>query len=201
MTSGLDSGVCSKVYLWFMSISPAMATRRRLSPGLPASVPARPAAGVLRIGDLAATAGVSPDALRYYERRGLLQPTGRRASGYREYPPEAVGVVRFIKHAQALGFSLAEVEELLRLRGAPGRRSTGLEVREVAATKLRDIDEKLRMLGALRESLAELVAECDQTCGADVGAAVDPLDCPIIAALNAPNDAAPTPRASGGVVR
>lgn len=184
-----------------MSNSPATATRRSLNPGLPASVPARPAAAVLRIGDLAAAAGISPDALRYYERRGLLQPTGRRASGYREYPPEAVGVVRFIKHAQALGFSLAEVRELLRLRGAPGRRGAGLEAREVAVGKLRDIDEKLRMLGALRESLSELVAECDQTCGADVAAAADSLDCPIIAALNAPNDAAPTPRASAGVVR
>lgn len=141
----------------------------------------------LRIGDLAALAGVSADTLRYYERRGLLRPAGRRASGYREYSPEAAAVVRFVRHAQALGFSLGEVEELLRLRGASGRQEAGLEVRDVAVAKIRDIDAKLRMLGTLRAALTGLVAECDQTCGA--GAVADPLDCPIIAALSAPDDA------------
>ena len=61
---------------------------------------------VLRIGDLAARAGVSVDALRYYERRGLLRPTGRRASGYREYPPEAAALVRglaMVPFAPSLG--------------------------------------------------------------------------------------------------
>lgn len=198
----LDSGVYSRVYPSIMSSSFSATTRRRFSLGLPASAPARPTAAVLRIGDLAAAAGVTPDALRYYERRGLLQPTGRRASGYREYPPEAIGVVRFIKHAQVLGFSLAEVEELLRLRGTPARRGAGLAVRDVAATKLREVDEKLRMLGALRQSLFVLVAECDETCGTNVDAAVDPFDCPIIAALNAPDAAAaPTPCASGSITR
>lgn len=144
------------------------------------------ASAALRIGHLAALAGVSVDTLRYYERRGLLHPSGRRASGYREYRPEAAAVVRFVKHAQALGFTLGEVEELLRLRSASGHRGAGLEVREVAVAKIGDIDEKLRMLGALRVALTELVNECDQTCGA--GAVADPLDCPIIAALNAPDD-------------
>ncbi|MFN8665903.1 MAG: heavy metal-responsive transcriptional regulator [Gemmatimonadaceae bacterium] len=142
---------------------------------------------MLRIGDLAALAGVSADTLRYYERRGLLRPSGRRASGYREYQPEAAAVVRFVKHAQALGFTLGEVEELLRLRGASGHLEAGLEVRDVAVAKIHDIDQKLRMLGALRTALTELVADCDQTCGA--GVVADPLDCPIIAALNAPDDA------------
>ena len=155
---------------------PSVAPRSHASraPAPPSGAP------LLRIGDLAEAAGVTPDTLRYYERRGLLQPSGRRASGYREYPPEAVGVVRFVKHAQALGFTLGEVEDLMRLRGVSGRRGAGLAVREVAVAKLRDIDEKLRMLAALRGALADLVAECDQTCGAD---AAWPA-CPIIAALN-----------------
>ena len=136
----------------------------------------------LRIGDLAALAGVSADTLRYYERRGLLQPTGRRASGYREYPPEAAGVVHFIKHAQGLGFTLAEIDELLRLRGSAARRGTGLEVHHVAVAKIRDIDGKIRMLGTLRRALAELVVECEQTCGPET--VVDARDCPIIAALS-----------------
>jgi DNA-binding transcriptional MerR regulator len=145
----------------------------------------------LRIGDLAARADVSADTLRYYERRGLLQPSGRRASGYREYLPDAVGVVQFIKHAQALGFTLAEVDELLRLRGTTGGRGAALEVRDVAIAKIRDIDEKLRMLGALRGALADLVAECEQTCGVGTAATNAP-DCPIIAALNhGDRDAAP----------
>ena len=137
----------------------------------------------LRIGDLASLAGVSADALRYYERRGLLRPSGRRASGYRQYPRGAVDVVRFIKQAQALGFSLGEVEELLRLRGAVGQPTSALQAREVAAAKVRDIDEKVRQLGALRHALAGLVADCERTCG-DGRALADARDCPIIAALN-----------------
>lgn len=138
----------------------------------------------LRIGDLATRSGVTADTLRYYERRGLLQPSGRRASGYREYPPEAAAIVHFIKHAQALGFTLAEVDELLRLRRSSGRRGAGLQVRDVAVAKISDIDDKMRMLGTLRGALADLVVECEQTCGVDT-AASDPLNCPIIAALSA----------------
>ena len=156
----------------------------------------RPPAGALRIGDLAARAGVSADALRYYERRGLLRPSGRRASGYREYPPEAAGTVRFIKQAQALGFTLVEVEELLRLRDAVGRPAAALEAREVAAAKLRDIDDKLRQLGALRDALAGLVAECERACG-DGRLLADARDCPIIAALDDDHRDPPTASAPG----
>lgn len=168
------------------------APRRRPVNGVPDAASAPSGARVLHIGDLATRAGVSADTLRYYERRGLLQPSGRRASGYREYPPEAEDVVRFIKHAQALGFTLAEVEELLTMRQGSARREVGLEVRDVAMAKIVDIDEKLRLLAALRDTLVDLVAECDETCGADV-AADDMLGCPIIAALDAP-DAEPGAR-------
>jgi DNA-binding transcriptional MerR regulator len=161
---------------------------------VPDAPPAPACALVLHIGDLAARAGVSADTLRYYERRGLLQPSGRRASGYREYPPEAEDVVRFIKHAQALGFTLAEVEELLPLREGSVRREVGLEVRDVAMAKIADIDDKLRLLAALRDTLVDLVAECDETCGADA-ASDETAGCPIIAALDAP-DAEPGARQS-----
>ena len=138
---------------------------------------------VLRIGDLAARAGVSVDALRYYERRGLLRPTGRRASGYREYPPEAAAVVRFIKRAQILGFTLAEVEELVRLRADARQPAAALAAREVAAAKVRDIDDRVRQLLALRGALAGLVEACEATCGPDGPPAA--ADCPIIEALDA----------------
>lgn len=148
--------------------------------------PDAPAAGTLRIGDLAARTGVSVDALRYYERRGLLRPTGRRASGYREYPPEAAALVRFIKRAQALGFTLAEVEELVRLRTAvladTRRPAAALAARDVAAAKVRDIDERVRQLLALRAALAGLVEACEATCGPDGPA--DDGGCPIIGALD-----------------
>ena len=135
----------------------------------------------LRIGDLAEQAGVSVDALRYYERRGLVRPTGRRPSGYREYPADAVAVVRFVKRAQALGFSLAEVDELLRIRGDVDRAEAALAAREVARAKIRDIDARVRQLQALRGALAGLVEDCEQVC---VGCALpEAASCPIIAAL------------------
>lgn len=137
----------------------------------------------LRIGDLAALAGVSADTLRYYERRKLLPPSRRSVSGYREYTLAAAALVHFIKHAQALGFALAEVEELLRLRGASVEHRAGLAVRDVAVAKIHDIDAKMRMLGSLRGALTDLVAACDQTCGADI-AATNVLECPIITALS-----------------
>ena len=149
---------------------------------VPLSAVAGPAGGdVLRIGDLAARSGVSVDALRYYERRGLLRPAGRRAGGYREYAPEAATLVRFIKRAQALGFTLAEVEELVRLRRDAERPAAALAAREVARAKMRDIDERVRELSALRTELAELVEACEAVCTAD-----DPpaAGCPIIDALD-----------------
>jgi len=139
-------------------------------------------AAVLRIGDLAERTGVTVDTLRYYERRGLVRPTGRRASGYREYPPEAVGVVRFVKRAQALGFTLAEVEELLRLRGDASRPAAALAAREVALAKIGDIDERVRQLQALRGALAGLVDACESTCG--IAGPMAPAACPIIGALD-----------------
>ncbi|GAC1453704.1 MAG: Zn(2+)-responsive transcriptional regulator [Gemmatimonadaceae bacterium] len=111
--------------------------------------------------------------LRYYERRRLLQPTARRASGYREYAPEAVALVRFIKSAQQLGFTLAEIADLLRLRDGRGRDHA--TVRALTAAKLADIDERVRRLGVMRVALEALVAACD--CG---GA----THCAIIEALN-----------------
>jgi DNA-binding transcriptional MerR regulator len=163
----------------------------------------RPApATVLRIGDLAAAAGVSVDALRYYERRGLIRPTSRRASGYREYPPDAVGLVRFIKRAQALGFTLAEVDELVRIRGASRRTDAALEAREVAMAKIRDIDERLRQLGALRSALAELVTACERTCGPIGPAPDDGARCPIIDALDDASGPEPlTPVLAGPLAR
>lgn len=138
----------------------------------------------LRIGDVAASAGVSVDALRFYERRGLLKPAARRASGYREYTPEAIGLVRFIRRAQSLGFSLAEVEDLVRLRERAWAGRAPEQLREAAATKMQEIDRRVRELRALRGALASLLKDCDAACASGTPQ-VNTLDCPLIEALDA----------------
>lgn len=110
------------------------------------------------IGVVAERAAVNIETLRYYERRGLIPTPPRTAANYRRYPPDTVKRVRFVKHAQDLGFSLKEVRELLSLRAAPKTRCT--DVRQRAEAKIRAIDEKLRSLRAMRRALSGLVAEC-----------------------------------------
>ncbi|HEY5616757.1 MAG TPA: MerR family transcriptional regulator [Vicinamibacterales bacterium] len=138
----------------------------------------------MRIGEIAAQAGVNAQTLRYYERRGLLGSPQRRPSGYREYLPDAVRVIRFVKRAQELGFTLAEVEELLRLR--TDRRASCAEVRAAANTKIADIDERLRQLRAMRHALRALVDSC-VTEGAT-------RTCPILEALDDEGPASPRRR-------
>ena len=128
----------------------------------------------LRSGQLAAAAEVNVQTLRYYERRGLLKEPARTLGGHRLYPAESVAVLRVIKAAQRLGFTLAEVAELIeasqhRHRGQPG----GLQAR--AADKLAEVDAKIADLTVIRESLrAALAAGCDDlpTCA---GTACCPL--------------------------
>ena len=127
----------------------------------------------LRTGEVAARAGVNVETLRYYERRGILASPGRRASGYREYPADTVRLVRFIKKAQGLGFTLAEIQDLLRLRS--DRTASCSDVRGAAAAKIADIDAKLRSLTAMRSALDALVASCKR--GRPI------RECPILEAL------------------
>jgi Hg(II)-responsive transcriptional regulator len=112
----------------------------------------------LRIGEVAGRAGVNVQTVRFYERRGLLPEPPRRACGYREYAPESVRRVRFIKRAQELGFTLAEVEELLRL--GEDSRIPCREVRATTEMKIADIEEKMRRLRAMRAALAALIESC-----------------------------------------
>lgn len=112
----------------------------------------------LRAGELAKRAGVNLQTVHYYERRGLLPKPPRTDSNYRLYPAETAQQIRFIKRAQELGFSLKEIQELLSLRATP-RTQCG-QVRGRAEAKVRDIDEKIRLLRAMRRALSRLVAEC-----------------------------------------
>lgn len=108
--------------------------------------------------EVADAAGVNVETLRYYERRGILRAPRRNRAGYRQYAPEAVGVVRFIKRAQGLGFALDEIEELLALRRP--RRGRCAEVGRAASSKIAEIDRKLAALTAMRAALVDLAAAC-----------------------------------------
>ena len=110
-----------------------------------------------RTGQLAEAAGVNRQTLRYYEKRGLLAEPDRTLGGHRLYPTETLTVLRVIKTAQSLGFTLDEVAELLNPRG---RRAAGLQVR--ARRKLDEIETQITRLSAVRDTLrAALDAGCD----------------------------------------
>ena len=133
----------------------------------------------MRIGAVAGEAGVNVQTLRYYERRGLLPKAPRRLSGYRDFPADAVRVVRFVKRAQDLGFTLDEVDTLLRLRG--DRRRDRARVRAVAEQRVRQIDRKIAELQAMKKALTHLLHCCR---------AGSTLECPIIEALDGADGAA-----------
>lgn len=114
--------------------------------------------GSLKTGELAQEAGVNVETLRFYERKGLLPDPPRRKSGYREYPEESVDRIRFIKHAQEVGFSLEEIKELLALRVRPG--TTCAQVRECAEHKIQEVRQKIADLKAIERALIKLTATC-----------------------------------------
>ena len=115
-------------------------------------------ASELTIGRVAKLAGVNVETIRYYQRRRLLAEPVKPHMGYRRYPADSVKHVRFIKRAQALGFTLEEIAELLRLEEA----RACAETRALAAHKMRLIDRKLTSLAAMRKALAGLVQQCDR---------------------------------------
>ncbi len=112
----------------------------------------------LTIGKVAERTGVKIDTLPYYEREGVIEPPERTASNYRVYEPEVVRRVRFVKRAQELGFSLAEIKELLELRVSED--ASCADVREQALAKIGDLEKKVRSLQAMRRSLSRLADEC-----------------------------------------
>ena len=114
----------------------------------------------LRSGQVAAAAGVNRQTLRYYERRGLLAEPDRTLGGHRVYPPETVVLLRVIKTAQRLGFTLDEVADLIEATTHRRRRDVGLQVR--VQTKLADIEQKIADLIVIRDTLRDAAAAgCD----------------------------------------
>ena len=126
----------------------------------------------LKIGSLASAADVGIETIRYYQRRRLLGQPARPLRGQRVYPADYVDRVRFIKRAQALGFSLDEIAALLRLDSGTGH----ARAHALASKRLAEIEAKIADLTAMRASLAELIRRCERTHGK--------VACPIIATLS-----------------
>lgn len=127
----------------------------------------------LTIGQVAAAADVNIQTIRYYERRGLFTSPARTASGYRQYGKEAVARIRFIKHAQELGFSLKEIQELLALRVQHAAACDTVEAK--TRQKIELVERRIRDLERIRHTLEELAAACVARRPTD--------DCPILEAL------------------
>lgn len=112
----------------------------------------------LTAGKLARMAEVNRETIRYYEKRFLLPKPSWNGSGYREFPLEAVQVIRFIKNAQGLGFSLKEIKELLSLSTDKG--STCGDIKKTAQRKLLEINEKTSQLKSMQKVLTKLIRAC-----------------------------------------
>jgi len=128
---------------------------------------------MLTIGQLARRARVHLDTVRYYERRGLLPLPPRSAAGYRQYPADTVRRVEFIKRAQALGFTLDEIDGLLALRVRPGSGCTTVERR--ARSAIARLDGRLSELHHMRRALTRLADACHSQHPTD--------ECPLLEAI------------------
>ena len=113
----------------------------------------------LTIGEVARAGDVNIQTIRYYERRGLFPTPRRSPAGYRQYEADAVARLRFIKHAQDLGFTLKEVQELLALRVRKGAACDAVERK--ARRHIDLVQQKIRDLQRLRRTLERLAAACD----------------------------------------
>ena len=112
----------------------------------------------LTIGEIAKAADVGIETVRFYEREGLIPEPARRQSGYRQYPPDTVRRLRFIRRAKDLGFTLKEIGELLDLRVDPQRNCA--DVRELAKAKMADVEAKMLELARIQAALTDLVRTC-----------------------------------------
>jgi MerR family mercuric resistance operon transcriptional regulator len=130
--------------------------------------------GSFTIGQLAKRAGVGIETVRFYEREGLIPEPPRRPSGYRDYPPDTVTRIVFIRRAKELGFSLKEINELLDFRVRP-RRSCA-RVQRSAEAKIADIDGKIANLQRMRRALRDLTRACEDR--------TPTTECPILISLD-----------------
>jgi Hg(II)-responsive transcriptional regulator len=132
----------------------------------------------LTIGQVATAADVNIQTIRYYERRGLFAVPKRTPAGYRQYAEEAVARLRFIKHAQNLGFSLQEIQELLALRVRHGAACDVVEGK--TRQKIAVVQQRIRDLQRMKRTLERLAGACAARRPTD--------DCPILEVLDDHDD-------------
>lgn len=128
----------------------------------------------MRISEVAALAGVPTATVRYYERRGLVAEAARTAAGYRQYGPDAARRLRFIKHAQELGFSLEEIQQMLELSIEDPASCARVEA--TTREKIRAVRQRLVELQRLERTLQDLVRACEQQRPTQL--------CPVLAVLS-----------------
>lgn len=112
----------------------------------------------LTIGQVAKESKTTIDTVRFYERKNLISPASRKASGYRQFHPRVINHIAFIRSAKALGFTLKDIGGLLSIWQNPN--ATAGEVKKKAREKIADIDAKIKQLTAIREELQSLTDAC-----------------------------------------
>ena len=112
----------------------------------------------MNIGEAAARSDIAPKTIRYYESVGLIEAPARTAGGYRDYRENDVETLRFVRRSRGLGFSVAEVAELLSLYGDRNRASA--DVKAIALARISDIDRKMGELASMRSTLTHLAEMC-----------------------------------------
>ncbi|MGH9409758.1 MAG: MerR family transcriptional regulator [Vicinamibacterales bacterium] len=122
---------------------------------------------------MAKASKLTPDAIRFYERRGLLPRPARSAGGFLQYDTATLDRLRFIKQAQAHGLTLREVRDLLGSQARAGR-DRCRRVRDLVAKRLHDLDDQRRALDAFCATLRRYLTMCDRALAAD------PCDCPVV---------------------
>ena len=114
----------------------------------------------MRIGEVAQLAGVSPDTLRHYERCGLLKPVSRTNAGYRQYSPDVLEQIRAVRAALALGFTIAELSRIFKVRRGGG--TPCAQVRSLAEEKLMDLEHRIQEMNDLRSRLSSVIRRWDR---------------------------------------
>ena len=114
--------------------------------------------GFMNIGEAAAASGVSAKMIRHYEEQGFVPKAGRTVAGYRVYRENDVHALRFIRRARDLGFSLREIKELLGLWH--NRRRASADVKRMAEKHVKELDQKIAEMQAMRRTLVNLTEHC-----------------------------------------
>ncbi|NOX59965.1 MAG: MerR family transcriptional regulator [Planctomycetes bacterium] len=119
---------------------------------------------LMTIGQVAEAAGVATTTLRFYEREGILAPKVRNGAGYRLYDAQAIEQLRFVRSAQAVGFTLEDIRALSRLDGESGP-SCKAEVRRLLELRLAEVSDKMKDLKRVQKSLGQALDRCQRSNG------------------------------------